>query len=106
MKQLMLFLICFNLITCMNPREVSYQYENKYCGVRIIIQNAGCKPCFEISSDKANQDFNWINSIPGCSTRYEVSRYTTAFRIDNTFDAREVMNEIQKRLKIIYCDLD
>lgn len=99
-----LIFICV-LFSCMNPRDISYHYEVTHCGTKIIIENSGCNPCFNISSTTPNLDYNWINSIPGCSTSYEVSKYTTEFRIDEPFDAREVMNTIQKRLKIIYCDL-
>lgn len=99
-------IICYlllSLVAC-SPRSVIWSFEQEYCGTKIMIQNAGCSPCFQIASNKKMNRPIWLNSISGCEVSYRSSSYCYSFSIDEPFNANDVMDKIKAKLEEIYCD--
>ena len=90
-------------LTVFNPRSVWCKERKVICETQVIIQNSGCKSCFEIATDKVFGRPDFLNSIPGCSLSYPSSKYTYNFRIDEPFNAHEILKEIWKKSEKFYC---
>ena len=95
---LLLFIVsCENSIV--SPRETLFRQEKVIQETRVIITNAGCYPCFQISMNKHMGRPDYIEKVPGCSVGYRVSHYTYTFRIDRPFDAREAIDSIWEEVE-------